>query len=803
MAAHGLKYLSFGRGQAPEKIATLLLLFLLLTIAVAGVTSVLTGPDWNALWKGLIFGLLVGWLLAVFQQPAWRGFLLTVFLGVGYALFYAGGLRQQLFAVLTEIFFVLSRLAVTTWNAGEESTSLLPHLADFATTTGIILARVQAWVLALLANQPTFDPVAAAFVWMVLIWIVAAWAGWAAIAYKNALMAALPVVIVSVATLDYGDSVPLTIYLMLGFTLLVVATVQHMRREQRWDELNTAYPPRKGRQIGINAFSAALILVLLSAVLSSISLPRIVEWVSASRGPAVQGEDNLAKSLGIVSRTTALPDLFEDTRRPGLPRDFLIGSGPELSRRSVMTAEVKEYLANTWLMQRPPYWRSFTYDAYTGSGWETSTTATVQYPANQLLQAEQAPGRSSIDQVIRPVTHASAYLYAAGDPVVVNLSSEVARRSPDDLFGVLLESPGSYQVRSLVSVAGEQSLRASGQGYPDWVRRRYLDLPADLPSRVTDLALQLTASALTPYDRVKAIEQYLRDIPYTLDVPFPPQDKDLVDYFLFELRKGYCDYYASAMVVLSRAAGVPARFVIGYANGIYDLKTGRFMVSEADAHSWVEVYFPGAGWVPFEPTAGRPPLSGLADSQADVELNPSSPGQLPHPVQTSLNSTWWQWLLGGFSTLVLLGITWLAADEFRLRSHPEAWISGEIFRRLRRFGARLGISPAPGDTPYEYADKFISRLEEASQLAGNSEFVSRVIEELSILTNKIVEASFKPDFEDGTSGQPIFKAWKILRWRLNLMWLMKSYYSAYERLFRVRFEQSKDVSAAVGGEGKS
>ena len=118
----------------------------------------------------------------------------------------------------------------------------------------------------------------------------------------------------------------------------------------------------------------------------------------------------------------------------------------------------------------------------------------------------------------------------------------------------------------------------------------------------------MTGSEPTPYDRVRSIERYLRTFPYTLDVPHPPASRDLVDYFLFDLKEGYCDYYASAMVVLARAAGIPARLAIGYASGDYNEKSRRFMVTGADAHSWVEVDFPNTGWVPFEPTASRPLL---------------------------------------------------------------------------------------------------------------------------------------------------------------------------------------------------
>ena len=138
---------------------------------------------------------------------------------------------------------------------------------------------------------------------------------------------------------------------------------------------------------------------------------------------------------------------------------------------------------------------------------------------------------------------------------------------------------------------------------------KFLTLPDSVPERVLTLARELTANALTPYDRAQAIETYLRtSYPYTLDVPAPPPGRDVADFFLFELEKGYCDYYATAMVVLARAAGLPARFVSGYASGTYDSSNAQYIVTEANAHSWVEIFFTDIGWVEFEPTAGLPAI---------------------------------------------------------------------------------------------------------------------------------------------------------------------------------------------------
>lgn len=780
MAANGLKTTTLMGAQKPEKLVTLLLIFVLLTAAIAGVTSVLTGPDWGSLWRGLIFGLLIGWVLAIFQQPMWRSVLIVVPLGVTYALLYAGGLIQKVSAVLTELILIVSRITTSPQIPGIDFTSITRLLAESFNTTAVIFERVRTWVLALAVGEPTFDPVAAAFVWILLVWLIASWAGWVAIARRNALLAVLPVLMLSVGTLSYGRRDSFTLYVMLGSTLLLLATVQHDQREQKWDETDTAYPPRKGRQMGSTAIILSAALVLLSANASHISLPRIAEWLSAHREPVAQQEGGLAKSLGIVTEVTPSPDVFEDVRRPGLPRDLLIGSGPELSKRIVMTVAVEDFFSIFKREQpQPLYWRSFTYDTYTGRGWQTSDTTLSEYRANQLLHSEQVPQHILIEQVIRPVGSDTRIVYAAGEPVAVNHNSDAAWRSSEDLFGILINSAGSYKLRSLISVANEETLRAERQNYPDWVRQRYLSLPSEVPGRVKELALQLTASELTPYDRVRAIEQYLRTFPYTLDVPYPPLDQDLVDFFLFDLRKGYCDYYASAMVVLARAAGVPARLATGYANGIYDLKANRFLVSEADAHSWVEVYFPDAGWVPFEPTAGRSPLEKSKGSAFEFGSTITKPEDTPYMDQIDFLPPMWLILLGLIASIGVLGVAWVAFDEIRLHRLSEPAAAAVVYQRMRRYGAYLAVTSEAGDTPYEYATSLRSRLHELSQIRVTMVFEPHMFEEISTIMDRIVESCYRPSQLQYHNENLIFQQWKGLRWRLRLMWLMR-----YYQLFR-------------------
>jgi hypothetical protein len=136
------------------------------------------------------------------------------------------------------------------------------------------------------------------------------------------------------------------------------------------------------------------------------------------------------------------------------------------------------------------------------------------------------------------------------------------------------------------------------------IYNRYLQLPSELPDRVQALSLEITSSAENDYDRVRAIEAYLsNNYSYTLDPGSLPKDRDFVDYFLFDLKQGYCSYYASAMTVLVRSIGIPARYVEGYILPSEPIRGTTYEITNQQAHAWVEVYFEGFGWFPFEPTS--------------------------------------------------------------------------------------------------------------------------------------------------------------------------------------------------------
>jgi transglutaminase-like putative cysteine protease len=490
------------------------------------------------------------------------------------------------------------------------------------------------------------------------------------------------------------------------------------------------------------------------------------------RKPAARQHSNLAQSLGILPADTPYKDEFLTARNPGLPREHLIGSSPELSGRVVMTVKVDNLDALTQGGQPLPlYWRGFTYDVYTGQGWNSSATTTSAVEANAAMQPERAADHLAVTQFVSPVEDLGGTVYAAGDPIRLNLSSHAAWRTSGDLFGIRIEEPMAYAIVSLVPVADQTTLRQSGEVYPDWVRQRFLALPTEVPERVKALALRLTASAPTPYDRAVAIEDYLRvTYLYSLDVPIPPPQLDVTDYFLFDLKKGYCDYFATAMVVLARAAGVPARLAIGYAPGTYNLNSKRFIVSEADAHSWAEIYFPGIGWVPFEATPSRPALDRSQPLPAETVI-PGSNSPTPAKGQTRPKASQWLFFpIIGLALATSLILIWFGVDLVRLNHLAEQAAAAEIYTRITRLGIRLGVRIESGVTPYEFSDVVCATLGSLMSEVLPALFKSNLVEGTRLMLDRIVQTSYRsPDY----SAERIINQWLKIRWRLWLVWVLK------------------------------
>jgi transglutaminase-like putative cysteine protease len=397
----------------------------------------------------------------------------------------------------------------------------------------------------------------------------------------------------------------------------------------------------------------------------------------------------------------------------------------------------------------PVYLRATTADRYAGQAITSTETTSSELNANtDLLPQDLIPqGRGLLTAQVKVLASRTAVAFAPDAPLRFSQPTTVdTRGDPADIATVRLDAPlqqgQDYTVVSAVSIATIQDLRAAGENYPDWVRQRYLQLPRSLPRRVIETAHTMTLGAASPFDKAAAIETALRDTyTYSTHVAAVPPDRDWVDYFLFDSRQGYCDYFATTMAVMLRAEGVPARVASGFAPGDYDASTGISTVRENHAHSWVEAYFPVYGWITFEPSAIRPIPARVEEAPAPAPapepaaVQPSDPSQLTReeldellnlrdqnassPTRPFL-ATLPGMILLGFGVVVLLGL--LAAGLLLL-----AWRRGfgslQLYQRpyaeLIKLGRWSGTLRArTSDTPFEIAERFGRQVPRAQTAIG-------------------------------------------------------------------------------------
>ena len=308
----------------------------------------------------------------------------------------------------------------------------------------------------------------------------------------------------------------------------------------------------------------------------------------------------------------------------------------------------------------------------------------------------------------------------------------------------LVESIKEFMISQ--GVSGETILDYSVYEAANWHTRsaaalsrdaysRYLQLPNTLPERVYALAQEITKDAQTTHQKAKAIEKYLAETyPYSTNVPETPPGADFVDYFLFDLRRGYCTYYATAMVVLCRALDIPARYVEGFAFAP-EMIQGYYYATGAQAHAWPEVYLDGFGWISYEPTAGfgaefegsyRDGTPSYTASERPIEEEPEltpEPTSAPYsfvPATAEPDPTAWEVfadVMGAIGRFllrwlwVIVVLLWFFFNHIRHKrflfwlrkaAYGKAGMR-RVYRRAARMLALLGLAPEPPETPLEMA----------------------------------------------------------------------------------------------------
>lgn len=394
-------------------------------------------------------------------------------------------------------------------------------------------------------------------------------------------------------------------------------------------------------------------------------------------------------------------------------------------------------------------WRGATYDSFDGRTWSQldRQSAIVDTGASLLDQTADKLGTGSgledVSATVTPAGFGGDVFVSPADPLSVDQPAEVVTNGANGPFvaaklsyGVQPDVPytvsAQIRITSGPGALSANELAAAGTGYSDWIRR-YLDIrPGSVDDDVAALAQQILRSLpedqRDPYHISVAVQDYLYRpgrFQYSTDVRGLCDGQNVVDCFL-RIKKGYCEYFATTMVMLLRELGVPARYVVGYLPGI-EQQDGSWLVQRSAAHAWVEVWFPGYGWLEFDPTPGNstngqapthlplgaavvrasaapatPPDQQTNEDCLDV-LSPrcldaagaGATDQLPPPDGPSVA------LPLAVGMLLLLGLGLLALAWLRRVPSTQPEI---VFNSISRLAARLGYARQPSQTPYEYAD---------------------------------------------------------------------------------------------------
>ena len=359
-------------------------------------------------------------------------------------------------------------------------------------------------------------------------------------------------------------------------------------------------------------FNRGIILTALVIGAISLMMPGFVHTFISESKEQTRFTQRWERFTGNFENIFYALDESQRSREQDIANEMLLGTGQISGKDPVLYIQAfhKEEI------EFPFYWRGKAYNTYQDNVWSLGNSYKQKYkPLQQLRSRAPAEGQVFLKVTVQSRLPQLTQVYTTGEVVMFTREVDAAVAFETifekEILGYYINPPLEnneiYRFETILAVPNYEELSTAGTDYPDWVEKRYLQLPDDVSQRLIDLSHQITDSKPTPYDKAVAVTQYLRsNIKYQSTIPTPPRKMDPIDWFLFDYKRGFCNYSASAEVLLLRAAGVPARLAVGYAQGTPANSGGGFIVQEDDSHAWPEVYFPNYGWIPFEPTGSLP-----------------------------------------------------------------------------------------------------------------------------------------------------------------------------------------------------
>ncbi len=750
---------------------------ILFPLALAGAAAgVVLARSRLATWLSLLLGLLGG--------------LVVCFVIIGQLLPAVRDLPGAFFGTIAGTLGWLARPA----GAPPVVTAVQQFLAN-ATEFG---ARIGLWTQLGATGRVSNDNAIFLLLIAYIAWLQGVIGTWGLFRMHDVIVAALPTGIALTTNAAYTGQAQAPFAIFIITLLLLAVSVNLATLQKRWDRLTVEYPPGLLFDVTVSSFVVICLLAVLAFFGPRVSENPLSNAFWASMGEQWSEVENASNRL------------FSGVNSPqagagGSGRDRLVLSGPvQLSQRVVMEVQSEE----------PYYWRGATYDTWTGRDWLSNDKFPVNRSEKQAILPQRFALRKRTKLSFEINQSRSDLIYTPDEPAQLSIPYKVLTRAGDgtlsDYSSLRAKKPAipslKYSVEAYASIAGAQDLRDAPTDIPDWVKR-YTQLP-DTPQRVRDLSNTLTRRFNTSYDKAVAIEQFLRRYPYTLDVKAPPADRDAVEYFLFDLRQGYCDYFASTMVVLLRAQGIPARLATGYVAGKFDNNTRKFVVTEEEAHSWPEVYFPNYGWMPFEPSGYRPPIVRPEESVAptasssadcydygeygdygqctDYGTDPELAGILPGDpgaagtmgvYQPTARFPWQGFFFPLVALLAAVGAGLWALTRFGTRHLSAREAVRRTYRQLTLVGALFGLRRKPSQTPLEYArtvtDQLTRTIEHDRALATLR--LRQVIGAPNGAAEAIASSYVRTQYghQDVSEAErvQVIEGWRELRWKMPLLLL--------------------------------
>ena len=672
------------------------------------------------------------------------------------------------------------------------------------------------WFQAILAGRPVSLNTVFLLNMTWLLWWIAYFGVWTSLRYGQSWSATLTACVVASVNTYYAPEPLTAIYIFFLFTALLLLTNAHLTRlQEQWARERVRFSQDMVFDLMRNGLLFSVLVVGVAWAVPGLgSLPRL----SLLLEPASQVWESV---------TNQVSDWNQGVRRQMRPGDSAFDASLSLGgpRNSSPQPVMRVHTADG------RYWRANIYDNYADGTWLSTGTERARLPALRTFPAPDWRLRDQRIQTVTPLRDLGHVVLGAADirqlslPVVANYEvwpgetfplsegtiteagpeAEPDRWELQHLRSTTRLEPGmEYQLVSSLPDVTQWDLSQANARAPARLDERYLQLPEDIDPRIADTARLVTAGADSRYAQAKAIEAALRRYAYDESIPAPPADADPVSWFLFDIQRGYCDYYATAMVLMLRSLGIHARLAAGYAEGTWDPETESFLVTGKDAHSWVEVFFPGLGWIEFEPTAGESELvraPGGAPEPAALQSRPESepardgppedpPVQLPEggllddeafdpdPAGPVLTTPYDQArpyvpLAAGAAALVLLAVLALRGRRGGEEADPlvDHRLNG-MYRNLLRWARSLELPVLPTATPMERTDVLARHIPAAA--AG--------IRQIGKAYTRLRFARLRPGGFSTPDESAAERSWREIQVPLRAAWLRRQAHRAASAL---------------------